>query len=176
VLQKYLDSPWSSLVNAASPWLAPMFLLALLWRRVTTAAAVGVAVGLLELVGYYTTAHLRGHPAGHAILLFWAVCAVVGGPIFGSAGWLWWRGSPRLSALGAAVMGSAFLAEGIVAYGFRLHDISSLVLFGVIGAGLVVLLGLRHRRLRATLAWLGVTLPAGLIAEVVLGLVYSQTR
>lgn len=176
VLQTYLDSPWSSLVNAASPWLAPMFVAALLWRAPATAAAVGVAVGLLELVGYYTTAQLRGHPAGHAILLFWAVCAVVGGPIFGLAGWLWRHGSGRLAGAGAAAMGAAFLAEAIVAYGFRLHYVSSLVLFAVIGLGLVVLLGLRRRQLRRTIAWLCITLPAGLVAEIVLGLVYRQTR
>jgi hypothetical protein len=176
VLQKYLGSPWSSLVNAASPWLAPMFGLALLWRRAVAAAVAGLAVGLLELAGYYTTAHLRGYPAGHSILLFWAVCAVIGGPVFGSAGWLWWRGPLQLRGLGAAVMGSAFLAEAIVTYGFRLHYVSSAVLFTVIGAALVVVLGMRQQQLLRAIAWLCITLPAGLVAEVVLGLVYSQSR
>jgi hypothetical protein len=33
ILQKYLGSPWDSLVNAASPWLAAMFAAGAAWMR-----------------------------------------------------------------------------------------------------------------------------------------------
>jgi len=60
VLQKYLNLPWASLVNAASPWLVPMFAAGMLWGRPPAAALAGAATGLLELAGYYLTAAARG--------------------------------------------------------------------------------------------------------------------
>jgi hypothetical protein len=69
-LQRYLDAPWDSLVNAASPWLTPMFLLGVLWRRPWAAALAELATGLLELLGYYVTASLRGSGrARHFVVL-----------------------------------------------------------------------------------------------------------
>jgi hypothetical protein len=60
VLQKYLGSPWDSLVNAASPWLVPMFAAGVLWARPPAAALAGASTGLAELAGYYLTAGVRG--------------------------------------------------------------------------------------------------------------------
>jgi hypothetical protein len=176
VLQKYLNQPWLSLVNSASPWLAPMFALGPLWRRPAPAAAAGLVTGLLELAGYYLTAAARGYPAGGGILAFWAACAVVGGPLLGASGWLWWRGPPRLGSLGASVLPAAFLAEAAVAYAWRLHYYSSAALLAIIG---IVVLGLTGRRGRQHLraaAWLLVTFPAGAVAEVLLDLIYRQGR
>jgi hypothetical protein len=175
VLQKYLGAPWGSLVNSASPWLAGMFALGTMWRRASAAAVAGCTVGVLELVGYYATAHLRGYPVSHSILLFWGVCALVGGPLFGAAGWEWWRGPTRLRGLGAAAMSSAFVAEAIVVYGIRLHYGSEAVLFAVVGASLAVVLGFRHRQHRRLAAWLIITLPAGALAELILELLYNQS-
>jgi hypothetical protein len=115
ILQKYLGSPWLSLVNSASPWLAAMFAAGALWGRPAAAALAGTTTGLLELAGYYLTAAARGYSAG-SILLFWAACALIGGPLFGAAGWAWWRGPARLSGLGTAALPAAFLAEAAVAY------------------------------------------------------------
>lgn len=50
ILQKYLDSPWLSLVNAASPWLAPMFAAGALWARPAVAALAGAAELVLGLI------------------------------------------------------------------------------------------------------------------------------
>ena len=52
ILQKYLGSPWGSLVNAASPWLVVMFAAGALWLRPAAAALAGAAAGLAELAGY----------------------------------------------------------------------------------------------------------------------------
>jgi Family of unknown function (DUF6518) len=174
ILQKYLGSPWLSLVNSASPWLAAMFAAGALWGRPAAAALAGTTTGLLELAGYYLTAAARGYSAG-SILLFWAACALIGGPLFGAAGWAWWRGPARLSGLGTAALPAAFLAEAAVAYAWRLHYWSSAILFAAVGAGVFVLAG-RHRRQYAPAArWLPAVFAAGAGAELLLRLVYSQT-
>lgn len=84
------------------------------------AAAAGLTTCGLQLVGYYVTAHVRGHSAGGAIVVFWAACAIAGGPIFGVAGHLWRTSPPRLKGLGAAVLAAAFLGEGLWSY---LHEL-----------------------------------------------------
>jgi hypothetical protein len=175
ILQTYLNSPWDSVVNAASPWLTPMFFLGARWRRPWTAASTGLATGLLELVGYYTTASIRGDAAGHSILLFWGVCAVVGGPVFGVAGWAWWRRFDWRGALGASALPAAFFAEALVAYAIRLHYGSSAILFAAIGTGAAIGLSpFRHQR-GQLVKWLLLTFPIGVAAEFVLGVVYNQS-
>jgi hypothetical protein len=175
ILQKYLGSPWDALVNAASPWLVPMFAAGVAWVRPPAAALAGAATGLAELAGYYLTAAARGYPAGPAILLFWAACAVLGGPLFGAAGWAWWRGPAALSALGTAALPAAFLAEAAVAYAWRLHYWSSAVLFAVLGVAVFVLASLHRRQYAAAARWLLAAFPAGVAAELLLGLIYSQS-
>jgi Family of unknown function (DUF6518) len=175
ILQKYLNSPWDSLVNAASPWLTPMFFLGVLWRRPSSAALAGLATGLLELVGYYTTASIRGYPAGHSILLFWGLCAVVGGPVFGAAGWAWWSQREWRSDLGASVLPAAFFAEALVAYGIRLHYGSSAILFAILGVGAVAVVGLFRHQPGPVVKWLLLTFPIGVAAEFILGVVYNQS-
>jgi hypothetical protein len=173
--QAYLNSPWLSLVNSASPWLVPMFALGALWRRPGAAALAGAGTGLAELAGYYATAALRGYPAGHAILLFWAACALLGGPLFGVAGLAWWRGLPRgLRGLGAAALPAAFWAEAAVSYAWRLHYLSSAALLAVLGAGAFAATGWRGRQYVPAARWLLAALPAGVAAELIIGLVYSQ--
>ena len=175
ILQKYLGSPWDSLVNAASPWLVPMFAAGVAWARPAAAALAGAATGMAELAGYYLTAAARGYPAGQGILVFWAACAVLGGPLFGLAGWAWWRGRAALSGLGAAALPAAFLAEAAVAYAWRLHYWSSAALFAVLGVVVFVLASLHRRQYAAAARWLLAAFPAGVAAELLLGLVYSQT-
>jgi hypothetical protein len=175
ILQKYLGSPWDALVNAASPWLVPMFAAGVVWVRPPAAALAGAATGLAELAGYYLTAAARGYPAGPGILLFWAACAVLGGPLFGAAGWAWWRGPAALSGLGTAALPAAFLAEAAVAYAWRLHYWSSAVLFAVLGVAVFVLAGLHRRQYAAAARWLLAAFPAGVAAELLLGLIYSQS-
>jgi hypothetical protein len=175
VLQKYLNFPWLSLVNAATPWLAPAFTVGALQRRVGGAALAGLAVCVFELVGYYLTSAARGYfsAGGHGILLFWTGCAVVGGPIFGAAGWLWLQ--DRVRGLGASVLAASFLAEAAVSYGWRLHYTSSAILFAGLGIAAAALLGLRGRQYVPLCRWLLLTFPAGAVAELLLGFVYARS-
>jgi hypothetical protein len=175
LLQGHVRFPWLSLVDAASPWLTPMFLAGALWKRVPAASVSGVATGLCELVGYYGTASARGYQPGHSILLFWALCALVGGPVFGSAGWAWWHRRGWSGALGASTLPAAFFAEALVVYAVRLNYWSSAVLFALLGVGAVALLGMHHRRHVRLLQWLLLTFPVGIVAELILGLVYNQS-
>lgn len=146
-----------------------------LWLRPVPAALAGAAAGLLEVAGYYLTAAVRGSPAGNGILVFWTACAVLGGPLFGAAGWAWWRGPARLSGPGTAALPAAFLAEAAAAYAWRLHYWSSAILFAVAAVAVFALAG-RHRRQYVPAArWLPAVFAAGAAAELLLGLIYSQT-
>ena len=84
--QTNLDRPFAALVNSAGAWLIAPFLVGVLCRRIRGAAFAGAAVCILQLVAYYATAHIRGYAAGEAIVVFWLLCGLIGGPVFGAAG------------------------------------------------------------------------------------------
>jgi hypothetical protein len=176
LLQTDLDFPWLALVNAASPWLTVMFVAGALWPRPSRAAAAGLATGLLELIGYYATSAAKGYAAGdHAILLFWAACALAGGPLFGVAGSTWRQATTRLSSIATATVPAAFLAEAIVVYGLRLHYLSTALLFAACGLVAFALLGLRRRDFRRLSVCLLLILPIAVTAEFVLDRIYRQS-
>jgi hypothetical protein len=174
LLQAHLGAPWASLGNAASPWLVPAFAVGTLWRHPSRAALAGLMTCVLELLGYYATAHARGYGTSHSILLFWGACAILGGPVFGTAGWAWWRGPRHLKGLAASVLPASFLAEAAISYGWRLHYGSSAALFGALGAATVAVLGLHHQQHWSIVRWLPVTLAIGVVAELLLGVLYLQ--
>ena len=141
ILQAFLGFPWLALANAASPWLVPPFCAGAVRRRVGRAVAMGLVTCVCEVAGYYLTAALRGYSGDLRYELLWTACALAGGPVSGAAGWLWRRGAGRLRLLGAAALPAAFLAEGLLNYGVRLHYTSSAVLFTCVAAGASVILG-----------------------------------
>ena len=143
--QAVADVPWSALVNSASPWLAGAFAAGALAIRARPAAVAGPLACSLEVAGYYVTTVLRGYAVAETEIVFWSVCALVGGPIFGAAGHLWWRSRRPLAAM---LLPAAFLAEGIGLYAVVLHYRSTAVLYSLIGVGLAVLFALRVRPLR----------------------------
>ena len=106
--------------------------------------------------------------------MFWAACALVGGPVFGAAGWAWWRDQEHFANLGAAVVPVAFFAEAAISYGVRLHDASTAVLFAALGALTFAILGLARHRYLGIAEWLLVTVPVAMLGELILGLVYRQ--
>ena len=95
----------------------------------------------------------------------------MGGPVFGTAGWAW-RRVPRLRGLGAGTLAAIFLAEAVVSYGWRLHYWSSAALFAALGVLAIIALDRGADHAKPATAWLAITLPAGIAAELVLGLVY----
>jgi len=167
--QTYLDGPLNAFVNSASAWLFAPFAVGAVMRRWRGAVVAGLAVCVSQLVGYQLTAHARGFPTSHSLIVFWTACAIVGGPVFGAAGKLW-RSGP-FHGLGAAVLAAAFLAEGLWVYLHELRYRATAALWIAIGVTIAIVL-LRPRR---ELRWLAVTVPAGLIAEIALSRVYAQT-
>jgi Family of unknown function (DUF6518) len=169
--QTCLDGAFDAFVNSAAAWLVAPFLVGSRMRSRPGAAAAGFALCVLQLVGYYATADLRGFAAGRAIVLFWAVCAVAGGPVFGVAGHLWRRGSDSKRGLGAAVLAAAFLAEGTWVYLHELHYYATAALWLAIGTVLALTMTHGHSERR----WLVLTVSAGLLAEVLLTQVYNKS-
>jgi len=115
------------------------------------------------VLSYYVTSMSRGFPASHAYIVFWTVCALVGGPLFGLAGWAWRHGAGRARIIGAAFLPGTFIAEAVGAYLLRLHYNSAAGLYLVIGAVLLVVLAWHVRHLEL-LAWTGAVTIVGLVA------------
>src|SRR5262245_37438143 len=87
--QTYLSGPPQAFVNSASAWLVAPFAVGAWMSTRKSAAAAGLVACVLQLVGYELTSHARGIAESHALIVFWLVCALVGGPVFGLAGRLW---------------------------------------------------------------------------------------
>jgi hypothetical protein len=159
-IQPHLGLPWSALVNSASPWLLGGFAAGAMAGRRGPAMAAGLLACVVEVRAYYSTAEAIAMPVAHYLAPFWVVCAVVGGPVAGLAGWAWRRGTGRVRAYGAAFPAGTFLAEAVGAYGFRLHYHPAAALFLLIG--LVLLrLQIRHAPWPDILAWTAVFVVAG---------------
>jgi Family of unknown function (DUF6518) len=162
--QTYLSGPLDGLVNSASAWLVVPFLVGSLAGSRRNAAAGGITVCLLQLVGYTATSELRGFPSGDSILLFWSACAILAGPVFGLAGHLWRTGPDAIRGLGPATLAAAFIAEGAWTYLHILHNDGAGLLWLLIGAGieLCAARGVVQRR------WLLLTVPVAFIAQLAL--------
>ena len=167
--QTHLVSALAPLANSASAWLVAPFVLGALMRARRGAAAAGLACALLQLAAYDGTSALRGFPVSTALIVFWAVCAAVGGPLFGVAGHIARRGRPAIRGLGGATLAAAFFAEGLWTYFHELHHDENGWLWVGIGAVVCVALLRRVERVR----WLVLTVPVGLLAEVALTRIYT---
>jgi hypothetical protein len=169
--QTYLSGPPAAFVNSASAWLVAPFVLGAWTKTWLRAAVAGFVVCLLQLVGYYGTAQLRGSSASRSELAFWFVCGIVGGPVFGLAGRLWRKGTPPLRGLGMAVLAAAFLGEGFWVYVHELRYYATAALWITIGIVLVAALS-RDRR---DVLWVPALLVAAVGAEVALTHIHAQT-
>lgn len=165
-LQTVLHSPWAALANSASPWLAGGFAAGALHTRDRLAAAAGLLTCVLEVCAYYVTTVMRGYAVADTEMVFWTICAIVGGPLFGVAGYLWWH---RRNPGGAALLPAAFAAEAIGLYALVLNYTSTAVLYEAIALGLTLLLGLRTRSFFHLMLWLVGFMMLGIAGEYLLG-------
>ena len=172
-LHAHLNGSWESLANAISPWLAPAFAVGALARRPMQAAIVGVVVCLSEVGGYYATATEHGHPTSSAPVLFWACGALVGGQLFGVAGWMWRNAAGWYQGLGIALLSAAFFAEA-AHYARALDRDGSALLFTAIGVALIAVLGFYKDQHARTFLWLIAALPCGVLGEVIVSLALNR--
>ncbi|MCZ2818471.1 DUF6518 family protein [Modestobacter sp. VKM Ac-2984] len=181
-LQTVLPWPFSGLANAVSPWVAPAFAIGALTKRPWVAAAAGALVCFGEVGGYYLVSMVRDFGVNPTMVMLWVATGVVGGPVFGAAGWCWRRvRSLRWTGLSAALMGGVFLSEGAVGYGVYLHYTGDAVVFCTLGALLVVALGATAPAARAARApgrgigtamvWLLLVFPLGAAGQALLRLI-----
>jgi hypothetical protein len=140
LVQPHVGEPWAALVNSSSPWLLGGFIAGALHTRRNPATLAGLTTLLVEVGAYFVTTDVLHIPAMQDYILFWTVCAVVGGPIAGCAGWAWRWGSPRAHGFGAAFLPGSFIAEAFGAYGLRLHYDPGLAMFLIIGTVLFALM------------------------------------
>jgi hypothetical protein len=168
--ETYLSGALNALVNSASMWLIAPLLVGRVMRTRGGAVGAGLAVVAAQLAGYYITARLRGHPAGGAILAFWAACGLVGGPLFGAGGHLWRTGGARVAGLGATLLPAAFLAEGLWVYLHELHYYATAALWLGIGTvlGVILPVGLVQRR------WLALNVILAVAGEIAISHIYRQ--
>jgi len=159
--QTVLGGGFAGLANAVSPWLVAPFLVGALARRGWVAALAGVLVCAAEVAGYYVTADLRGFPVGATSIAVWVVSGVVGGPVFGAAGRLWRTAVGRWRGLGPALLVGCWLAEAVVTYAIVLRYGGEALVFGVVAALLVPVLGCAGRQTGALLRWLPVAALVG---------------
>jgi Family of unknown function (DUF6518) len=166
--QTHLAGEFRPLVDSASLWLLPAFVLGALMRTPRGSVAAGAVCALLQFGACTGTSALRGVTlAGTggidtSLLWFWVVCSAVFGPLFGAAGHLLRRGPVARRGLGGALLAATFIAEGVWNDFHELHDDSSGWLWVGIGLALCAALLPTAARLR----WMAWTLPAMLVVEV----------
>jgi hypothetical protein len=172
--QAWLNGNWQALANSASPWLLGAFVAGAIQTQRVRAIWAGLGACFLEVAAYYIVTAVRGYAVSHSEILFWSVCAVLGGPLFG-CGWAWRRANVQLRPVGAAFLPATFIAEAIGTYAIRLNYHQDAAMFGLIGlvilaAMLATLTRLRSRIMLATAGlavvdigvyWLGLNVMAG---------------
>jgi hypothetical protein len=112
----------------------------------------------------HVTSVARGFAVSHASVIFWTVCALAGGPLFGLAGWACRRETGRARAIGAAFPPGTFIAEALGAYLVRLHYGADAALCLVTGAVLLAAVAWPVRR-PDLLTWTSAVALAGLVAS-----------
>lgn len=111
--QSVLPAGWSQAANAISPWLLVAFLVGAAMPDRRSAVAAGAGALLLALVGYYGLVQIRfGYGGGTGSWILWGLGAVIGGPVFGAAGWSWRCGPLRHRQAALGLLAGAFVAEG----------------------------------------------------------------
>jgi hypothetical protein len=113
LLQSVLPPPLAPLANGLSPWLLSAFAAGALMPTVRWAAGAGPLLLFAALAGYYLLVQLRfGYGGSTSSLMLWGIGALVGGPVFGSGGWLWRHGDrPLVRGAAAGLAGGLVLME-----------------------------------------------------------------
>jgi ElaB/YqjD/DUF883 family membrane-anchored ribosome-binding protein len=111
--QGRLPGDWSILGNSGAVWLVFAFLTGAMLPGNTWAAVSGVVTLGGALIGYFAAGALMDVAYAPVMVIYWAIIAVIGGPVFGIAGHQWWSGKRlRNRTIAAALLGAVVIAEG----------------------------------------------------------------
>lgn len=110
--QGVLPEALNRLANSGAIWVTVAFVVGALMGGWPAAALAGVVTLLFAVGGYYAAAAVAGAGVSTGAVAIWGGTAVVGGPIFGAAGWAWQARRDRAEAIAAALLGGVYLAEG----------------------------------------------------------------
>ena len=167
ILQAHVSGSFAGLANAVSPWIVAAFFAGSAARRARIAAFAGILACLAELAAYVITAEMRGYAQSLDYTVFWAVGGLVGGVVFGFAGFAWSHPTRRCTGLGPALLSTAFLTEAAY-FLIALHYVGEAVVFSVAAAITFLGLGANKRQYLASIRWMTATIPCGALGELVL--------
>jgi hypothetical protein len=153
--QGVLSEQWNWIANSGTIWLIPVFFVSALASTKVQAAAVGVITLLCTVLGYYGYAMIVQNVAHSMFYLsVWFVAAVIGGIIFGMAGFLWRHDRAWMHKFGSALIGGVFITEGLfilVHWQDYSHMLSSGIVKVFVGLLLVLVLERSNKQRGASL-------------------------
>jgi hypothetical protein len=114
ILQGVLPGDWSPLANSGGVWLLGTAAVGTLAPSFRWAATTGVVTLLATLAGYYITAIVwHGTPESTSAMAVWAVAALIGGPVYGAAGFAIRRRHGALRVVGVALLSGFLVSEAV---------------------------------------------------------------
>jgi hypothetical protein len=137
--QGILPGSWNHFANSGAMWLLGAFLIGAIMPGFRWASAAGVVVLLGALIGYSLAAKALDFVYPLFYVAFWGGVSVVGGPVFGAAGYAWRSGSTVGRVIGLSLLGAVFAAEGWYTIQFN-QDLLAGSLFIIIGLLLSIFL------------------------------------
>jgi len=173
--QTYAPAGLAPLFNSALPVVTLAAAVSLAGRRWWQSAVLGAVAGPLAMVGYYSTASLRGFGVSLSMVAFWCAAGIVFGSLMGLAVWVL-RGERASGLAGGAAAGYwPGIAAGEAAHGLtRIADTTPVPYWWVqLGLATVALAGLVALRLAgasARLIAVGTALAVGAGVYVVYGI------
>ncbi|MEH7095034.1 DUF6518 family protein [Neobacillus vireti] len=112
--QGVLPGSWNLLANSRVSWLLPSFFIGAMGSTKTKSASFSMISLLGMFIGYYGYAmQIQNVPHSLYFILIWTGAAIVGGTIFGIAGFLWRRDNGVKHKFGSALIGGVFISEGL---------------------------------------------------------------
>ncbi|WP_240040977.1 DUF6518 family protein [Paenibacillus ginsengarvi] len=168
--QEVLPGNWGSLANSGTAWLIPAFFVGGLGPSKLKAAVASILTLCGMVTGYYGYA-MTIQDVAHSVfyILVWAGAAILGGLIFGIAGFLWGQDQGSKHKYGSALIGGVFITEGLDLY-LHIDDYGHMLPVGAvkITVGFILLLVLERSNKERVASLLA------LIPVIVLGLIGYQ--
>lgn len=144
--QGVLPGSWNSIANSGVSWLLPAYFIGAMGSTKTKSALFSILSLLGMVVGYYGYEMLiQNVPHSIYFILVWTGAAIIGGTIFGIAGYLWRSGKGLKHKIGSALIGGVFITEGLDKF-IHINDYRHMLDVGVvqIAIGIVLVLVLER--------------------------------